>query len=78
MHVRSMPKVAGEPMMGFWVSTAAVVLAAWFGYVAGRASRRVPTGTFTPTHTGHCGFKAPRGHCFPPGCNDFPECDHRY
>lgn len=32
-------------MMGFAVSTVAVILAAWFGYCAGRAGRRVPTGT---------------------------------
>lgn len=32
-------------MMGFAVSTMAVILATWFGYIAGRASRRVPTGT---------------------------------
>lgn len=20
----------------------------------------------------------PRAHCMPPGCNDYPECNHRY
>jgi hypothetical protein len=52
----------GRKMMGFAVSTAAVFLAAWLGFVAGRAGRpRVPAGTCaTPCHPADCDDSCPR------------------
>jgi hypothetical protein len=47
------------------------------------AKLNVPAGTLVvppPSRpmTGYQPVRAPRADCFPPGCNEFPECDHRY
>lgn len=78
---------AAAVLLTAWIVWAATYNAAYLaGYQKAREDLipqpcHVPAGTEShlPSDTiAGTQFVHPRADCHPPGCNDFPECDHRY